>query len=390
MGGSARRRLSLAGATCALALAVPASGASGASAATPGNGLAGVACPSSTDCAAVGSHTSIAGAITPLAEQWNGNGWALRAVPLPPGAVAARLTAVACPSVSECEAVGSLTNGSGPTATLAEHFNGHNWSVRATPNASGAALTELNAVACNAANSCSAVGDGAGPVFSIHWNGASWTGRPFSPSAYATGTLSGITCYGTNPGECIAVGHTGSGATSADVRGALDWVPLGRRGDAAAGGHRQRTQRRVMLSRGLLPAGRLGRGHDGGADRPVPRQWPPQALARLRAVRRPSALLARGRQLHEDELRRGGAMRRRRCHRGRDPHAALRVVSNASQTPRMGSNATSASVLAVSCSSTTACTAVGRGTTSSVTTVTLAERWTGGTSWAIQPTQHPS
>ena len=50
----------------------------------PQGGFAGVACPTTTECIAVGSHPNTTnGGPTPLAEVWNGTAWSLLAAALP-------------------------------------------------------------------------------------------------------------------------------------------------------------------------------------------------------------------------------------------------------------------------------------------------------------------
>src|SRR3954452_17824042 len=71
--------------------------------------LQGVACPATTTCVAVG-YTG--GAFTTahlLTEQWNGTTWTKTARPTPGGATSAQFTAVSCPAVSSCIAVGTYS-----------------------------------------------------------------------------------------------------------------------------------------------------------------------------------------------------------------------------------------------------------------------------------------
>jgi hypothetical protein len=65
---------------------------------------------------------------------------------------------VSCATVTNCVAVGSSTNSSGASVTLAEQWNGSSWSVQTTPNPSAALDSYLSSVSCAAATSCTAVG----------------------------------------------------------------------------------------------------------------------------------------------------------------------------------------------------------------------------------------
>src|SRR5439155_192467 len=70
------------------------------------NGLYGVACPSPTQCTAVGSYKNSANMTVTTAQQWNGSSWAIQSTPNPAGALGSALLRVACTSASACTAVG--------------------------------------------------------------------------------------------------------------------------------------------------------------------------------------------------------------------------------------------------------------------------------------------
>ena len=127
--------------------------------------LDGVACVSSSDCWAVGESGSYT---STLAEQWNGISWSIVTTPNASSlGVAAQnnlLTGVTCAGPSDCWAVGDASTGSGGSMqTLAEQWNGSDWSIVTTPNPS-ASQNDLNAVACTSAANCWAVGFASGSV----------------------------------------------------------------------------------------------------------------------------------------------------------------------------------------------------------------------------------
>jgi hypothetical protein len=101
----------------------------------------------------------------PLAEAWNGTTWDIHPSPSPAGSSGAALQGVSCPSASACTAVGFSSTGSSgmPTNTLAESWNGTQWSLQTTPNPAGAKISGLSGVACTASETCMAVGS--------FWNG---------------------------------------------------------------------------------------------------------------------------------------------------------------------------------------------------------------------------
>jgi hypothetical protein len=163
--------------------------------------LTGVACTSSSACTAVGG--SAAG---PLAEQWNGTTWSTRAAPNPPQG-GGFLNSVACLSSSACTAVGNSNAGN-----LAEQWNGTSWQIQPTANPAGAQFTLLNTVACATASACIAAGlyvDSSGAVQALaeRSDGGSWAIQPTPrlPGGVMS-QLIGVTC--TSATGCLAVGDS--------------------------------------------------------------------------------------------------------------------------------------------------------------------------------------
>src|SRR5215472_8907806 len=163
--------------------------------------LSGVACTSSSACTAVGG--SDAGT---LAERWGGTTWSTQATPNPPQG-GGFLDGVACLSASACTAVGNSNAGN-----LAERWNGTSWSIQPTPNPAGAQFTFLNTVACASASACIAAGayidsSGAFRALAERWNGTSWAIQPTSrlPGG-AMSLLIGVAC--TSATGCTAVGYS--------------------------------------------------------------------------------------------------------------------------------------------------------------------------------------
>ena len=102
--------------------------------------------PGPRACTAVGNLENGAGQHVPLAERWNGNDWEIQLTPTPNGATDSFLSSVSCASASVCSAVGYVQNSAGQKSTLAERWNGREWQIQATPNASGAPDNVLSAV----------------------------------------------------------------------------------------------------------------------------------------------------------------------------------------------------------------------------------------------------
>src|ERR1700722_1072979 len=131
----------------------------------------------------------------------------------------ASLSGVACPTASDCVAVG--TDG---RFALTETWNGRTWSVTHNPYVGSTA--SLKAVSCVLATRCVAVGtfyDGHSEPLVETWNGTIWSFTP-SPKAELQGQLDGVSCSSAT--KCVAVGDTNDGVTSAgfaDTWNGIHW-----------------------------------------------------------------------------------------------------------------------------------------------------------------------
>jgi hypothetical protein len=163
-----------------------------------------VSCPRSAPCMAVGAYVSRSDQQRALAEQRTAKGWRVLAAPSP-GAAVNVLTSVSCPAKGHCIAVGYYYTSSG-AQPLAEQWDGSRWRQLTVPG-SGV----LNAVACDAPDSCQAVGSVKASQLStqqptaLGWNGTSWQSEP-TPAlgSNVRGNLAGVSCVGAS--DCVAVG----------------------------------------------------------------------------------------------------------------------------------------------------------------------------------------
>jgi hypothetical protein len=169
--------------------------------------LDGVACTGSTSCEAVGYE--LTGSVTKvLAERWNGTAWSLVSTGALT-AVFADLHSVSCTSASNCMAAGTFFPTQGVSKTLVEHWNGSTWTVVPSPNPPSNA-TFLEGVACGGPWNCEAVGDYVSGTFDVtlaeRWNGAAWSivTTP-NPSGAALSNLVAVACPAL--ADCEAVGH---------------------------------------------------------------------------------------------------------------------------------------------------------------------------------------
>jgi hypothetical protein len=177
--------------------------------------LLGVSCPSPTACTAVGYFDNAQGALVALAEEWNGSTWTTSTVPVPAGGSGAVLTAVSCSSAAACTAVGRYYAGP-DLRPMAVGWNGSAWHIEHVPVPVDTSQGALSAVSCPLVTACLAVGSIGESVLTERWNGTAWT-RGHSPWA---GVAVSVSCPSST--DCAAVG-TGPGTAGGDVPLALGW-----------------------------------------------------------------------------------------------------------------------------------------------------------------------
>ena len=149
-------------------------------------------------------------------------GWQVdTSYPAVPGA-----TAVACPTASNCFAVG--TNRSGAGDILATTDGGTTWTSQSVPSG----VTGLSGVACSSADSCFAVGSdsdlGTGVILATT-DGSTWSSQSVPPGV---GGLVAVACPATD--TCYAVGFGDGGGVIVTTADGSTWatqtdVPSGRR-----------------------------------------------------------------------------------------------------------------------------------------------------------------
>lgn len=167
-----------------------------------GGVLAAVTCLSAADCVAVGSAAKSSKDATtlPLAEHWNGHTWSLQPTARP--AKTGGLRSLSCTSPTFCMAQGSFDN---PTSgTLMERWNGHAWALLANPKAVMAGVSCVSARWCLAAGTDTAVDFG---VWYELWNGSAWSGLRTPKNEKDLGGSLGVaavTC--TSPTACTEAG----------------------------------------------------------------------------------------------------------------------------------------------------------------------------------------
>jgi hypothetical protein len=144
-----------------------------------------------------------------LAEGWNGVAWTMLTIPEPPGATQSSLESVSCAPASGCVAVGAATIAGTDIQSLAEGWDGSQWTIEPMPSLSA---PELNGVSCPAPGVCTAVGSygtsgATGEPLAEGWNGTAWSVEPTpSPSGRTMAWFFGASCVSTV--SCEAVGFS--------------------------------------------------------------------------------------------------------------------------------------------------------------------------------------
>lgn len=196
--------------------------------------LDGVSCPVTNSCVAVGYYLDSDTWVT-LAEDWNGHEWTVLVTPNPPRSIVASFYGVSCIAAATCTAVGDFVRSSGKllAKTLVEAWNGSVWTIEVSPNPIGTvSIDTLESVACTSAKSCRAVGycthatgSGATTLAEV-WNGSAWTIQSTPNPGRSDTSLYGLSC--TSTGACTAVGfyrnESGTYLTLTEVSKGNAWV----------------------------------------------------------------------------------------------------------------------------------------------------------------------
>lgn len=130
----------------------------------PNATLQSISCGSATSCVAVGSYTDTANVTRGYLLTWNGGSWMPAQAAVPANAAAngqVGLSAVNCPSATKCVAVGYYTDSSNHEQGLLLTWSGGSWTAAEVPLPAGADAANgayLTTVACSATPVCSAFG----------------------------------------------------------------------------------------------------------------------------------------------------------------------------------------------------------------------------------------
>jgi serine protease len=171
--------------------------------------ISGTSCASTGLCMAVGSYSPSPKLNVPLVEEWNGKTWTAQST----GGlskIAGELGKISCPSSNYCMAVGNedVTH----DALTAQWKNGE-WIVEQLPIPKGATYPGLDDVWCASATDCVAIGSDlvgtASALLAEYWNGTTWSMKPTTlPSGAKFPDLGALSC--SSASSCEAVGSYAS------------------------------------------------------------------------------------------------------------------------------------------------------------------------------------
>jgi len=139
--------------------------------------------------------------------------WLITTTPNPVNTLNAYLWGTSCTTSPACTAVGQYeSNGTNyKLLPLVERWNVGEWTIQETPYLGEPKEAALDAIACASVTSCMAVGfneSSSGTYFSLSesWNGAEWQVRTTpEPSGTLNSSLDAVSC--TSASACIAVGE---------------------------------------------------------------------------------------------------------------------------------------------------------------------------------------
>jgi hypothetical protein len=195
-------------------------------------------CPAAGACVAVGASTGPGALYQPMVERLTKKKWSATYLPVPansaPG-MAPGISALACPAVGVCEAVGEYQDTDDLYQGLIETLSGATWSAQQAPLPANASTGEnqsspVLALACAGAGDCLAAGsyadtgDHTRPVIEA-LAGGTWSATEATVAANESGSapqtwLKAIGCQST--GFCLAVG--GYADTTNAVQGLVEAV----------------------------------------------------------------------------------------------------------------------------------------------------------------------
>lgn len=155
----------------------------------------GVSCSSSTQCNAAGDGGLL------LVTTNAGANWSSQ--PKPTGTGTPSLAGISCPSTTTCYAVGATDSSSGTLKGTAWKLSSGSWTALTT----NVPAIYMNAITCPLTTTCFVAGDG-GNLYQFTSSGTTWTKQTSLPAAASSANFNGISCVSTT--SCVAVGDYGT------------------------------------------------------------------------------------------------------------------------------------------------------------------------------------
>jgi hypothetical protein len=367
-----------------------------------GGAVRDLSCPSATAC------TAVALAPSPLASHsvaasWDGANWSNRPTPYISDVPDGTLVAVSCSSPVSCTSIGSYDKYIFNALPLMEAWDGTSWSIKPTSASSFAIPNAPVVLSCSSPRACTGVWGGG----LEHWDGTGWSSQqPASPTAgspvptlYSDIALSGVSCQSAT--ACTAVGgyHVfvqtglGGGVEGPDLPLAERWngrrwsvqstpIPAG-----AAG-----AQLNVVSCGSRISCVAIGTYSTWAgrqlmfAERWNGKNWSIQPSP---ATIGPSTSLSGLSCASPTTCVAVGSYRARTGHRLALAERWSGTRWSIAPLP-MPAAATTDQLVAVSCATGGACTAIGSYRNAAGAQLVLVERWGGGGAWSIQPTPSPA
>lgn len=170
----------------------------------------GVTCTSPTDCTIVGESEDVFIDANALIEHWDGSTWTREVLATPSSVHSVFPASIACVSATSCKMVGEYQLADNSLAVFAASSSGTTWSVDTVPNPPGVINPSLTSVSCTGAPMrCVAVGYGSNGAVAARWNGSAWTLLTVPvPAGASSIQLRGVSCAAAT--DCIAVGYWSS------------------------------------------------------------------------------------------------------------------------------------------------------------------------------------
>src|SRR5207244_1357629 len=166
--------------------------------------LTGVACASATRCFAVGTENATGSNLHGFIERWDGMRWSSVSGAEVLNEPNSELFGAACASASRCFAFG-YSYATRHQAPLIKAWNGHTWSVAASPDVDFGSLYDAS---CPTPTTCYAVGLSGGSLPSPlieRWTGGKWSVMNAPVPEGQLSQLSGVACASLM--NCVAVGR---------------------------------------------------------------------------------------------------------------------------------------------------------------------------------------